>query len=381
MLSQEVIERLSERLVNRVNELNVYILEKIGKQLREMGSLTPSQLRTIFQSVKYGNDINDIANKLAEVTNKNVKDIYEIFEETAKANQEYAKQYYKYKKIKYIPYDENALLQNQVKALANITVNIYLNFSRTTVMTMSDINGLPVDLGIQEAYKKAIDKAIIGASQGRESYSQTIRQTMKELANSGVKTVNYEIGFRRRLDSAVRMNIMDGIRSVNRELQTQFGKEFGADGVEVSHHKNSAKDHEHTVDGKQFGNDEYKVINDSLDRQVGTLNCYHFIYPIVLGVSKPNFTKEELEEDRKRNEKGFEFEEQHYTMYEGTQLQRRIETAIRRKKEEHIAMKSINDKEEMAKAKKNISMLTSKYNGLSKISGLPKKIDRLVIRH
>ena len=64
---------------------------------------------------------------------------------------------------------------------------------------------------------------------------------------------------------------------------------------------------------------DYDTVNNSLDRHVGELNCYHYIYSIVLGVSKPLYSKEELETDKRANEEGFEFEGKHYTMYEGTQ--------------------------------------------------------------
>ena len=53
MLSEEALERLSERLVNRIEELNLYMIEKLGEQIVDIGTLTPSQLREVFQSIKY----------------------------------------------------------------------------------------------------------------------------------------------------------------------------------------------------------------------------------------------------------------------------------------------------------------------------------------
>ena len=107
MLSEEALERLSERLVDRIEELNLFMMNKLGEQIMRIGTLTPTQLREIFQSVKYGNDLNEIISKIAEITNKNVADIYNIFEEVAKKNQIFAKQFYDYKKISFIPYDSN----------------------------------------------------------------------------------------------------------------------------------------------------------------------------------------------------------------------------------------------------------------------------------
>ncbi len=388
MLSEESLERLSERLVNRIEELNLFMIEKLGEQIVDIGTLTPSQLREVFQSIKYGNNLDEIVNKIAEITDKNVNDIYEIFEEVAKQCQEYAKQFYKYKNIKFIPFEENQTLKQQVKTIAKATVDEYMNMSETMAYTFYNDSGIREFSSLSETYQKVTDRAILSFSQGRESFDMIMKRTMRELTSQGLRTVDYASGYLRRMDSSVRMNLMDGIRRLNRELQTQFGKEFGADGVEVSHHKNAAPDHINTVDGQQFSiNGEvtvkgikyfnYDTVNDNLERHVGELNCYHFVYSIVLGVSKPLYSKEDLEADKKANIEGFEFEGKHYTMYEGTQLQRQIETKIRQYKDRQIGAKAIKDTDEIYHCEEKIRQLTQKYHELSDTSGLPTKIDRL----
>lgn len=377
MLSEEALERLSERLVNRIEELNYFMIKKLGEQIVDIGQLTPSQLQQVLQSVKYGNNINEIINKIAEITDKNVKDIYEIFEEVAKKSQNFAKQFYEYKEIEFIPYDKNKELQKQVQAIAKITADEYINISKTSAYALLNQMGEIEFTPLSKIYQEITDRAILNISQGRESYNQAMHQTIRELTKKGLRTVDYASGYSRRLDSAVRMNVMQGVRQLNMELQMQFGEEFGYDGIEVSHHKNPAPDHEDTVDGKQFSKEEYEKVNNSLERHIGELNCYHFIYPIILGVSKPSYSKKELEEDKKNNKKGFEFEDEHYTNYEGTQLQRKIETKIRQYKDRQIGAKAINDKNEVYHCQEKIEQLTQKYYDLSKASGLPTKIDRL----
>ena len=82
---------------------------------------------------------------------------------------------------------------------------------------------------------------------------------------------------------------------------------------------------------------------------------------------------------QKKNEEGFIYEGKKYTMYEGTQLQRQIETEIRKQKDLQIAGKAIADKEMIADAQTKIEILNNKYNEISKISGLPTKIRRLYV--
>lgn len=388
MLSEDALERLSERLVDRIESLNVFMINKLGKQMVDIGTLTPSQLREVLQSIKYGNDLDEIVEKISEITDMSVKDIYEIFEEVAKQNQEYAKQFYEYKNINFIPYEQNIALQEHVRTIAKVTANEYINMSKTFAYIKTNSRGIKEYTKLADIYQKITDEAILSIAQGRTSYEMAIKQAMREMATNGLKTVDFETGYSRRADSSVRMNIMDGIRRLSRELQEEFGKEFGANGIEISHHKNAAPDHIDTVDGKQFSTkgdviingvkyQDYNAVNNGLDRHVGELNCYHFTYQIVLGVSDPLYSKEQLEADKQANMNGFEFEGNHYTNYEGTQLQRQLETKIRQYKDRQIGAKSINDIDEVYHCQEKIRQLTDKYYDLHKVSGLPTKIDRL----
>lgn len=387
-LSEEVLERLSERLVNRVEKLNTYMIKKLGKQIVDIGTFTPSQVKEILQSVKYGNNLDEIMNEIADVSEKNVSDIYKIFEEVAKKNQNYAKQFYEYTKTKFIPYEQNEALQEQVKSIAKVTANEYMNMSKTFAYIKTNAQGVKEYTKVSDVYQKITDEAILNIVQGRESYEMTMRKAMKEMTSRGLITVDFDSGYSRRADSSIRMNIMDGVRRLNQELQKSFGEEFGADGVEISHHKNAAPDHIDTVDGKQFSikgavtikdirYEDYDTVNNSLDRHVGELNCYHFPMQIVLGVSEPIYSKEQLEDDKQANMKGFDFEGKHYTNYEGTQLQRQIETKIRQYKDRQIGAKAINDTDDVYHCQEKIEQLTNKYKELSDTSGLPTKIDRL----
>ena len=388
MLSQEVEERLAERLVDRIEEANSSILKKIGEAIKQISTLTPSQAYQIQQILKYGGTYNEIAKELARVSGKNVQDIYKIFEEVAKNNKQFAKQFYKYRGIDYIPYSKDIALQNMVKSLASITADMYRNISNTRGIgfLFRNKDGQMYFKDVQQAYYEIIDRGILAISQGKETFQTEMRKIIKDVGGNGV--VIYESGRTRRLDSAVRMNLLDGIRQVSNETAQRFAEEYNADGIEISVHSNPAPDHA-DIQGRQFSNEEYEKLEsgdiatdykgnkyDGSDkRHISEYNCYHKIFPIVLGVSKPEYTDKQLNDIRESNLSGFDFEGKHYTNYEGTQLQRRIETAIRKQKDTQILARASGDTELVEQSQNKIRLLTSKYNDLCKASGLlPKKI-------
>lgn len=393
MLSDEVIEKVTERLVNRIEQGNTYILEQIGKSINKIGTLTPSKAQELVQIMRYGGDYDKIVKKLAEITKLNVKEIYKIFNEVAKENYLFAKQFYKYRNKKYIPWDENIQLQNQVRAMAKITADTYANLSNTIAFTTHNKNGKVVYNSLAKTYQNALDTAIINTGQGKETFDSAMRQLIQELVNSGIRTVSYESGRSMRLESAVRMAMQGGLRDMNNQLQQQFGEEFDADGVEISVHENPAPDHMY-VQGRQFSKEEFEKFQNDQDavdyqgtsfpaefeghdrRSIGQYNCYHYIFNIVLGINKPLHTNEELQAIIDRNNKGFDFDGKHYTMYEGQQLQRKLETEIRKAKDLQITARASGDDILINKAQSRINALTKKYNELNNASGLKSQIQR-----
>ena len=82
---------------------------------------------------------------------------------------------------------------------------------------------------------------------------------------------------------------------------------------------------------------------------------------------------------KKESQEIVEFEGKKYTKYEATQVQRKLETAIRREKDRQIIARASGDKEGVGIAQSNISTLTSKYNDFSKNAGLDTYKNRLSV--
>ncbi len=369
-----------ERFVRRFEEFNTKVLEEFGKTIKKFEKLTPSQAHKLAQQMKNGRDIEKILADLERISELSKKDIEELLEITAKENIEFANTYYEAKKMDKVSYEDSKQFQNLVKAVEKTTKGEFTNLSKTTALKLLKDNGKPLYLDIKKAYNEVIDRCVLAVATGQMDYQKAMYDTIKQLSSSGVKKVYYDNkgkqAYARRLDSSVRMNILDGVRQVNIGIQEQVGKEFGANGVEVSHHVNCAPDHIY-IDGQQFSKKKFEKINNNLTRPVASMNCRHFVFSIVLGVSSPLYTKKQLEQDRKNNEKGFEYEGKHYTLYEGEQLQRKIELAVRQQKDLQIIAKASGNKDTIAKAQQNITNLTKEYKKFSEVAGLDTKMNRL----
>ena len=159
------------------------------------------------------------------------------------------------------------------------------------------------------------------------------------------------------------------------KISQQVHDDLGCDGWEITAHANSAPDHS-PYQGKQYPDAAYEALNDSLRRRIGTLNCGHAAFPIILGVNRPQYTPAELEKFRTDNEGGVTVDGVHYTGYEATQMQRSLERAIRRQKSRIMVDEASGDKEKLAQDKTKLTVLHQRYREFSKAAKLRTQYER-----
>ena len=398
-MNEETIELLVERLASRINKANEFFLTKIGESVKKIRKLTPTQAQQLVQILKYGGNYEKIINEISRLTNLNIQDIDAIFNEMAKKDYAFAEQFYKYRDIEFVPYNQNKALLRQVNALASITKQEMFNYARATNLGYSirDLQGNIKFVGLKETYDRILDTAVLNVGTGVDTFDNAMSKIMKDIGGSGLKTVDYASGRSIRLDSMARMHLKGALRTLHNEIQKQVGEEFDFDGYEISVHSNPAVDHEKTQ-GRQFSIEEYEKLNNGLEakdykgntytldhdhkngfRPISTMNCYHYVFSIVLGVNKPEYSEEQLQKIIDDNDKGAIIDGKHYTNYEITQLQRSFERKIREQKDIQILAKASGNKELVKESQDRITQLTNKYKEISKISGLPTRMDRLKV--
>lgn len=400
MLSEDAIEHLVKPIVDRQEKINEYVIQTICERIKEIGSITPSDAYKLGQLLKQGGDVRKINEEIARQTGYQVRDIKNIIREVAKDNYKDVRLFYDYRMLPYIPFFRNDSLMKVVKAIARQTADTYVNMARAQAFMIRDLKDPSklVPTPIAETYYSVIDEAVQAAQSGALDYNTAIRRTVKQLADSGIKTVTYhpESGrvYTQRMDTAVRRNILDGIRAINQGVQDETGRQFGADGVEITVHDYPAKDHA-PVQGHQFSNEEYAKLQgdedvdfkdvdgekfDHFDRHIGTLNCRHFTYSIIIGYANPNYSKEELQEILDRNEKGYTLPNgKHFTMYECTQKQREYETKIRKAKDGQVAAVASGDEELAKEYQAKVNDLTKQYKAFSDACGLKLQTERIKV--
>lgn len=355
----------------RFDAINTHYIKLMAKQIKEIGKLSPSNLFRLQQMSKMQQNIDSIEYMLAQETGKTLDELDKVLELSGLSVYKDAYELYVAHNRIQVPFKQNQNMMNYIRSIQSLTHNTFINMSNTTV--------------IFEPYRNLVDVAIDAVANGIDSYNNIIRNQLTDTtlqsnlrnADEGLK-VTYASGLTRRLDSAVRMNVLEGVRRVNNGIREKTGEEFGADGVEVSAHALCARDHI-DIQGKQFSKKEFELRNEELRRHISTCNCKHYTFPIILGISKPTYTDKELKQYKANSEKPVNINGKEMTKYQATQAQRNMETAIRKQKDKYIFADTMGDTEMADKIKANINQLQSQYNSISQQAGLSPKMDRTYV--
>lgn len=398
LLSDDAIENLVQPIIDRQQKVNNFILETIAERVNQIGHLTKADIKRMEKLVQSGVDIRKMNEYIAQATGKNVKDIKKLIREVAYNNYTNAKHLYDYRHKSYVPFNKNKRIQDVVKAVETQTAGTYKNISKSQAFMRRDKKNPKIlkPTSISKTYQQVIDEAIQLVKLGGVNYETAIRHALRELIDSGIRVASYntESGrvYSQRLDTAVRRNILDGVRAINQRIQDEIGRQVSSDGVELSAHGFSAPDHE-PVQGRQFSNKQFERMQngekfidvkgrlyEGFDRQIGTLNCRHYTKAIFIGVTKPKYTDKQLDAINEENHKGYTLPNgKHLTMYECTQHQRKLETAIRHAKDGQITARAANDPVLAREYQVKINKLVEEYKTFSDACGLTIQRKRMAV--
>ena len=370
MLTADQIEALGDKAQQLISPVTDFLIEEIARRISEAGQLTSTAAYQTWRLQQLGVSQRQLKKELRKRLKVSNRELRKLLEQSAEVGYNFDIRNLPY--VQAVPFERNAAIQQIVSAAVQLAKDDLSNITQTIGFVCP--NGKAI--GLTDAYNQACDFAFMKVSTGAQDYNSAIREATKNLADKGIVTIDYESGVHTSLEAAVRRNIMGGLGLMQEQISQQNHDDFGCDGWEISAHAASAPDHE-PIQGRQYSDAEYEKLNNSLVRRIGTLNCGHSAFPIILGVDSSQYTPEELEKFRKDNEKGVDYEGRHYTMYQATQHQRKLERTIRKQKRRILVDESTGDKEKLQQDQIKYQVLDQEYKRFSKAAGLRLQHERM----
>lgn len=369
MLTPEQITALRDAFRQIADPINDFLLDDIARRIAGAGQLTSTAAYQIYRAQQLGLSQREIKKRLRKLLKVSHRDLRKLLTQSAEVGYDFDIKHLPHAQA--VPFGQNAAVQQMVSAAVKLAQDDFTNLTQTLGMVGPDGVAYP----IRDAYRKTMDYAFEQVFTGATDYNTAIRQATKNLADQGVRVIDYESGVHTGLEAATRRNIMGGLGLMQEQITQQNHDDLGADGWEISAHAASAPDHE-PIQGKQYSDAQYAALNGSLRRRIGTLNCGHAAFPIIMGVNSPQYTPEQLRKFREDNEAGVTYQGRHYTGYEATQMQRKVERSIRREKNRVLVAEATGDADKLTTSQIRLQRLNDEYRRFSKATGLPTQQER-----
>lgn len=365
------------KIQGRFDQVNRKYIRKVAQQIHDIGELSQSSINMLVILAEVTSDVDEITRELMAAANVTKPEITAIYRQAMNDTYTDPRFTRAFKAGRKVPPARRAQMVNLTQGIAAQTVMMLDNLSNTTV--------------IEAPYRAAVDSAVLAVSSGLTSYSAATRDAIKQIGYNGLQ-VYYESGYHRRLDTALRQNIIDASRQIAQQCANMVGQSLGYDAKELSAHMNSAPDHE-PVQGHILLNAEYDKMQSGqpfqdvngvqyggFKRPIGEWNCRHFAFPFSTRYSKPVHSPEELQSWIDKNHDTCEIDGKQRTKYECTQMMRKLETEIRRWKDTAVMAQIAGDDALRRECQMNINKLAAKYGQIESLSGLRGHRDRMTVQ-
>lgn len=290
---------------------------------------------------------------------------------------------------------DNSYLHQLVRAFADQTAGELKNLTQTTgFKTMSGHES------VKDAYRNELDKAVIKICSGTFSQDKVLRDTVHDLAQSGLRSIDFDSGRSMQLDTAARVAIRTGCHQLAGKVSDKNIAQTGENLVYVSRHRGARNtgighaNHEqwqgkvyYIKPGQDYWKEAERIGQDYItDLWYATgysvdgahendpsgldgYNCRHNRHPWFEGVSTfPANHSEPDPEPVTINGRTYDF-------YAVTQKMRAMERSVRALKREKEALETLGM--DTTEIRARIKRKTAEYKEFCRACGVPEKSTRL----
>lgn len=399
-LEKEVIADIARRIAktltySRTAELQAIAMMKLGysparirKEAMKMLNADPDFRKAVAKNtLEYKREVRKIINDITKAAYKANEEIV-----AGAGNMSWANDLSVWKEAGK-ELTDNSYLKELMDAFTAQTNGELKNMTQTTgFKTMSGYEG------IENAYRRELDKAVIKICSGTFSQDKVVRDVVHDLAQSGLRSIDFASGYSMQLDTAARLAVRTGCHQLAGKIQDENIKQTGENLVYVSKHwgaRNTGTGHANheqwqgrvyfIKEGKDYSEEAKRIGQDYItDLWIATgysvdgahesdptglygYNCRHRHYVWFEGAS--SLPKEQAEP------KPVTIDGKTYDYYAMTQKMRAMERNIRALKREKEAEEALgNDTREL---QVKIKEKTAKYKEFCKMCGVPEETSRL----
>ena len=345
------IEKAIEPIVKMYSELETELLIKIAEHFKINDEFINSDYWRIAKLNEMGAFNSEVIDFIAKYTKHSRNEIKKALQKVYKDTLDFdtLRSAYKNNQIKINPKEilNSPLMMTMVNNAYNDMSNRFIQMSNR------------IENATRQAYLDIIEKEYLATSTGIKSYGESIRESLNELANKGIDTLDYvyeKDGVQNirhyDIEGAVRREILTGARQLSGNINIELIKETECEYVKFSEHLDCRPTH-FDWQGTIVKASEWETIADYGDvAGIYGINCRHYVEPYFgdhKGNEEKKLTQEECDE-----------------AYRISQKQRYLERGVRAWKREKEISKARGDTERFKQSSVKVKEWSNRLDTFTK---------------
>ena len=380
MFKPNELEAIPLELESQFKDLENRIMQDIVRRLKNNGNeIIRSADWQLHRLNELGKSKDEIKQFIFETLDLSEKEIERIYSDVLEQGYAHDERLYKSIGKNMIPFSENEQLQQLISVITEQTNDELKNITQSLGFAVKQPDGTLKFQPIADYYQKTLDGAMMDISSGAFDYNTVLKRIVSEMTNSGLRSVDYASGWSNRVPVAARRAVMTGLNQLTARVNDDNAQQLDTDMFEISWHSGYRPDHWW---GGRWYTKEQLISVCGLGTGAGLCgwNCYHDYSPVIPGVSEPTYTQEQLDEMNAREQDKRSFYGKEYNVYEATQRQRKLETAMRAQRQKIKLLEDGGaDEDDIITARAKYRGMSQEYTAFSKAMDLPQQRERITI--
>ena len=378
-MTQGELEQIPQPFVELMSELEMRIMKDIIERIKVNGFLPASADWEISRLQQLGESEEQIRKWIKEMLEKTDDEVDKIFSDDVYREYYGHDREYQVSGFEQIPLEQNVQLLQVLEASKRQTKDTFKNLTGSTGFAIRD----PVTKNIvysptMKFYQQTLDAAIMDIKSGAFSYNTVLARTINTMTTSGLRWIDYDSGWHNRVDVAARRAVMTGFRQVQGKINEQVAEQLQTDTYEVTYHVGARPTHQpwqgHVWTMQQL----IDICGLGTGPGLHGWNCYHDYKPFIPGVSVRTYTEDQLDQMIKEENTPKEYLGKKYTTYEALQAQRRMETRMRKTRQDiRLMQDGGTDPNDITLKKAKYQGQMQTYKAFSEAMELPEQMERV----
>lgn len=380
MFTPNEIEAVPEYFSKLYRDLQLNIMTDVVQRLSINQEITSTADWRINRMYELGASKRQIKKYIKDTLDLSTQEINHLYKDVIRKGYARNENLYKTKGKPMIRFEDNKPLQQLITAVKEQTATECKNITQSLGFAVRQPDNTLKFESIADYYQNVLDKAATDILSGTFDYNTVLKKKVKEMTDSGLRTVDYASGWSNRIDVAARRAVMTGFNQIVAHITEENAEKLDTDYFEITYHIGARPTHQ-PWQGRVYSKQELETVCG-----YGTVtglkgaNCYHDFHPFFKGISKRTYSDDELDRMNKEENTPKKYGNKQYTTYEALQRQRKLETKMRAQRQEIKLLEEGGAAEEdITAAKSRYRVNSAEYTRFSKAMGLPQQRERVTI--